>query len=444
MPTKEFFISVLTRDIELSRAILDLVDNCVDGARRLRGDPDSASKQHPKPSPSLYKGLYIELTVDADSFVVKDNCGGIPLEIAKNCMRFDSDVTATKSRFLILSDTFGIGMKTCPVQTRRQLSNRVRHNEHKICNRPTRVEMENERRLVFPFDSVRRASRVPEAETGTIITVTELHANVADDFERGNFVSNLHESVGAALQLPISLGLSASVNGIAVPGESPMLLRSKKIKPVARKFSYKPDELSEVRVRLYAGVGEGNLHRAGWNIFCNGRLVLASDQSETTGWGAKKPVSIPIYHNEFHRFHGFVYFDAQNAGALPWNTAKTGIDTDSPIFRTVRTEMILTMRPVIDMLYALKSEDNPSSTVTSRVTSNAYRQAKPAPLRELASQAKFTWPIAKGKPSDEEALVWIRYQRPRTRIELAKRLLAVKSPELVGEKTFDFWELRQK
>jgi hypothetical protein len=37
-PSKEFFIHMLTRDVQLSRAIIDLVDNSVDGAKRLRGD----------------------------------------------------------------------------------------------------------------------------------------------------------------------------------------------------------------------------------------------------------------------------------------------------------------------------------------------------------------------------------------------------------------------
>jgi len=32
-PTKDFFIDMLTRDIPLEWAILDLIDNCVDGAR---------------------------------------------------------------------------------------------------------------------------------------------------------------------------------------------------------------------------------------------------------------------------------------------------------------------------------------------------------------------------------------------------------------------------
>ncbi|GAB8979638.1 hypothetical protein OkiPb01104_48070 [Escherichia coli] len=33
-PSKRFFVSMLTRDIDLNDAILDLLDNCVDGALR--------------------------------------------------------------------------------------------------------------------------------------------------------------------------------------------------------------------------------------------------------------------------------------------------------------------------------------------------------------------------------------------------------------------------
>ncbi|HEX3252763.1 MAG TPA: hypothetical protein VHS05_25215, partial [Pyrinomonadaceae bacterium] len=35
-PAKSFFVSMLTRDIDLQDAILDLLDNCVDGALRDR------------------------------------------------------------------------------------------------------------------------------------------------------------------------------------------------------------------------------------------------------------------------------------------------------------------------------------------------------------------------------------------------------------------------
>lgn len=33
-PTKNFFVGMFTRDIELQDAILDLLDNCVDGIQR--------------------------------------------------------------------------------------------------------------------------------------------------------------------------------------------------------------------------------------------------------------------------------------------------------------------------------------------------------------------------------------------------------------------------
>src|SRR6266852_5395134 len=75
-PTKRFFVSMLTRDIELKDAILDLVDNCVDGATRqlkgkLRGD---------KP----YDGYAARLTLSAKSFDISDNCGGIPQAAIKD------------------------------------------------------------------------------------------------------------------------------------------------------------------------------------------------------------------------------------------------------------------------------------------------------------------------------------------------------------------------
>ncbi|EMG7739050.1 TPA: ATPase, partial [Escherichia coli] len=43
-PSKRFFVSMLTRDIDLNDAILDLLDNCVDGALRTIKDTKKTSK----------------------------------------------------------------------------------------------------------------------------------------------------------------------------------------------------------------------------------------------------------------------------------------------------------------------------------------------------------------------------------------------------------------
>ena len=37
-PVKSFFVEMLTRDVELVDAILDLLDNCVDGILRQKGN----------------------------------------------------------------------------------------------------------------------------------------------------------------------------------------------------------------------------------------------------------------------------------------------------------------------------------------------------------------------------------------------------------------------
>ena len=72
-PTKRFFVSMLTRDINLADAILDLLDNCLDGALRLADGSDVDYAKH-----------FVKIELAADHFSIEDNCGGIPREVAKN------------------------------------------------------------------------------------------------------------------------------------------------------------------------------------------------------------------------------------------------------------------------------------------------------------------------------------------------------------------------
>ena len=69
-PTKKFFVSMLTRDISLADAILDLVDNCLDGALRLANGGDVDYAQH-----------WVKIKLSEELFSIEDNCGGIPREV---------------------------------------------------------------------------------------------------------------------------------------------------------------------------------------------------------------------------------------------------------------------------------------------------------------------------------------------------------------------------
>ncbi len=67
---------MLTRDIELKDALLDLIDNSVDGAtRQLKGKVKKAD---------AYDGFEARLTLSAKSFDISDNCGGIPKNAIKD------------------------------------------------------------------------------------------------------------------------------------------------------------------------------------------------------------------------------------------------------------------------------------------------------------------------------------------------------------------------
>src|SRR4051812_34524688 len=70
MPTKELFIDMLTRDIALIPAIIDLVDNSADGAKREEGD-------------GSLEGYSVRVTLSSDEFSVTDNCGGMSVETAR-------------------------------------------------------------------------------------------------------------------------------------------------------------------------------------------------------------------------------------------------------------------------------------------------------------------------------------------------------------------------
>ena len=71
-PTKQFFIDMITRDISIEDAIVDLLDNSIDGANRT-----SKSKNLPD-----FSTFTINIVASEDRFEIFDNCGGFSLEAA--------------------------------------------------------------------------------------------------------------------------------------------------------------------------------------------------------------------------------------------------------------------------------------------------------------------------------------------------------------------------
>jgi hypothetical protein len=188
-----------------------------------------------------------------------------------------------------------------------------------------------------------------------------------------------------------------------------------------------------LNVEIYAGISEENTDHGGWYVFCNDRLILSNDQTETTGWGDK----IPKYHSQYNRFRGYVFFNSDNADLLPWNTVKNDMDAGNPHFQVVRLEMIKLMRPVINFLNWVHDERQKIEEPEDRVLAIALEKAKPVVLSRVTNLAPhFSSPQPSPTPRKSTR---ISYSKPIEQVEEAKNFFGVKSNQDVGIGTFDYW-----
>ncbi|MEH2465297.1 ATP-binding protein [Nostoc sp.] len=101
-PTKNFFVEMLTRDIDLEDSILDLLDNCVDGIQRIIKDSQSSDKP--------YQNFWAKITFSSERFKIEDNCGGIPPEAQHYAFRMGRPTDIINGNTYTIG-TYGIGMK---------------------------------------------------------------------------------------------------------------------------------------------------------------------------------------------------------------------------------------------------------------------------------------------------------------------------------------------
>lgn len=429
MPTKRLFIDTLVRDIDLAASIVDLVDNSIDGAKRV------------KPS-EKFTGLWVKITLSANQFSVADNCGGIALDIAKKyAFRFGRD-DEYRGEVKHSVGHFGVGMK-------RTLFKIAQSFTISSVTRSTKFQLvldvdqwEKERDWDFKLTHVVKSSARPNSAVGTVIDVTQLRPEAAEQFAITRFVNEVRERIRRAHSHAIAQGLKIEFNGEELSAEDFWLRRSSQIKPLQQTGELAVDGSREkVRYRIIAGVDERDSDLAGWYVFCNDRLLLWADQSAITGWG--EPPA-PKFHQQFNYFRGYVYLDAKDAGLLPWNTTKTGISEDSDVYQRVHALMRDATRSVINFLNELRREEvaHTNSAIDETPLHDSLRATKrlvasnPAAFKD---SAKFVWPanavIRPGGAKERR----ISYKVPEAEFDTVKRALDASSPEEVGLETFKYF-----
>ena len=348
-PTKDFFVRMLTRDIELGDAILDLLDNCLDGILRTAGD----DRDEERP----YEGYRAVLEMSPEEFSIEDNCGGIPMETAQSyafAMGRPQDAPADGAATIGM---YGIGMKRAifKLGTNALVESRF-GEEDGFWVEFTPDWMGTDSWEPLPVYGLAEEQR-PQVR-GTKISVLELGEEARSYFRDPQRIEEFRVAVARHYALIIAKGFQVVINSPDQPDAGPIepqsfeLLKSEGewSEPGLHPFALE-GRIGGVAVEIYAGLyrpllsqreieseeeGRGSSDDAGWTVACNDRVVIWKDKTRLTGWGE---ALVPNYHGQFIPITGIVLLRAEDPRLLPLTTTKRGIDAASNVYSEVKDLM---------------------------------------------------------------------------------------------------------
>ena len=197
-PEKRLFISLLTRDISLADAILDLIDNSINSAlvvsRRQLNEPSdylallNAEKVDDLP--------LIQISISGDEVCIADTCGGISLkDAAVRVFKFgrQSQPLSSTSDPGLIKDTlsvYGIGLKRAIFKIGSDISIESRHPEggFKMKLDVAAWAKKREKQWQIPISPLNGLS--DQGTYGTIIRVTSLYPDIRRRIADGTFTAD--------------------------------------------------------------------------------------------------------------------------------------------------------------------------------------------------------------------------------------------------------------
>lgn len=448
-PVKSFFVDMLTRDIELVDAILDLLDNCVDGILRQK---KNSSGETP------YEGFEAEIKFDASSFSISDNCGGIPWSHHEYAFRMGK-AAENRDSDLPTVGVYGIGMKRAIFKIGRQclISTKNEEDCYEVEITPKWIEQSDNWKLPV-FESSQ-----PDKEDGTTIVIDELHQGIATRFgeEKESFSHELIRKIETHYAFIIAKGFRVTVNGQrVVPNPTKLIFVETEDEkgPAIRPYIYRT-EVDGVNIFLSVGFtrpipsqeeinDEQEEKRyssmdAGWTIICNDRAVLYCDRTELTGWGE---AGVPRYHTQFIAISGIVEFQCNDASKLPTTTTKRGIDASSSLYLQVKNRMREGMKVFTNFTYQWKGKGNESQKYIDSGEPLALDETKTKSEKLKLNSVKSglrgrrfmpKLPMPEPEPSSKKR---ISYSKDLEEIQIVQDYLFEENsvtPSQVGEKCFD-------
>lgn len=344
-PAKRFFVEMLTRDIELQDAVLDLLDNCLDGALRSIGAKPSKNDRP-------YEGFYADIKFTKSSFSILDNCGGIDENLAKKYAFRLGRPDRQRDKDLATVGVYGIGMK-------RAIFKIGRNSKIVSCQPDQAFQVDVTPKWLLDDDDWQLPFKIIDSkmleQPGTKITVDELYPGISKIFE-DEFYDDFCKVLVEQYSFIIQKGFTVKVNGTTIePKKIGLLIDDSSLtNENASGIAPYVYEASSGGVDVVLTVGfyrdlpsneeqedeiEGRHSKddAGWTIVCNDRVIVSSDKTQLTGWGTS---GVPSYHSQFVAISGIVIIKSKDASLLPVTTTKRGIDVNSDVYWSLRERMV--------------------------------------------------------------------------------------------------------
>lgn len=457
-PTKDFFVGMLTRDIELSDAILDLLDNCLDGVVRQKKGIDKMT------TPDYYSGFFSHISISEGSFTIEDNCGGIPKDVAEKSAFRMGRSSARVDEDLPTVGIYGIGMKRAIFKIGKAAVVFTRNDDvlYKVTIPEDWANDENE--WDFPMENLEDEYLLIGG--GTKIDISKINTGIAETWgtkdKLENFVNALIKSIQQSYSFIIQKGFEITINGQCITPLPISLLFDDKDADSIKPFLYQ-QTFDDVHVSLAVGFyapppspedidDENNLKRsssdAGWTIVCNDRVVLYNDKTHLTGWGE---AGVPQYHTQFIGIRGIVIFESNTPQNLPMTTTKRGIDTSSNIYAVVKDRMRQGLKIFTDYTNRWKGR-NESERVYSMAARSVSIDSLICSREEIETSTPVTFRRNRNGFVFNPDLPKPENDKPYRRISFSRSIEEIKdiieylyndrehnaTPSQVGEKCFEF------
>jgi len=442
-PTKRFFVSMLTRDIELADAILDLVDNCVDGAmRQRRGHLEEDAP---------YQGYHAHLTLNEKEFKITDNCGGIPDDFIEDAFSLGRP-NIKKDGDLPTIGMYGIGMKRAifKIGEEASVNSNSADGNFQVVYTSKWLDPDNP-----DWDLPIRKAAPSDGTQGVEISIPALKSHIAASFANDAFQSDIRRILAEHFGYIIQKGFQVRVNGdILKPKTLPLLVAKEAEGESIRAFDYE-GEICGVGIKVTVGFFRGlateadidrelegtNVHEtAGISVVCNDRVILLNDRTMKTGWGDG---GVPKYHSQFRSIAGLIIFKSNEADALPLSTTKNAVDTSSEVYYTARKHCMTGIKTFTDFTNKWKGMENEATPYfriaekTDVKTKVSLARALGAKVRGEENSVKFT--PALPMPANKNPKRRISFVRTKDEVEAVSSHIfgePDQEPRIVGEECF--------